>query len=155
MCDTIEETNRRAKFSKKQACRNITKKDASLCCDFLAMFNYRLLAIFKMSIFRSKFYRNSFMALAINRFGKKCFLLLTNAGYNRWFMLDIDYKKIIAPCMQSMIDNYCNLFLKNSKDKSSYLLLPNLFTDKVLTNQKLTDDSIPKQLNQFRSAQQN
>jgi hypothetical protein len=121
-----------------------------ICEDYLNLFGYRILALF-----RTKYLlhvgqpKNSFLIVAIDKNGNKCFLLMFVLHKNEWFMEDISTCKYLSKSTKVMLELFINKFLKQSQP-SHFLILPSLFLD--VNRKALNDVKIPEHLNIFRSA---
>jgi hypothetical protein len=72
----VKQANSRFKSGKKRNKLKPSKSYVNICKDYLTLFNYRLLALFKTSYTGLHFNKNSFIAVAVDGNGNKCFLLI-------------------------------------------------------------------------------
>lgn len=148
-----EQINKRIESIKKNSQRKISKNHAKICCDLLTIFGYKLLVIFKTGFIKHREYKKSYFAVAVDKFGKKCFLLLYSLGNNRWFFKDLNLIRAYRSTLITL-DIYSNTFLRHYK-QSCYFILPSLFINTEKEVKEELNLEIPEQLKIFRSAKQN
>lgn len=148
-----KQANKRIKSIKDNSQRKISKNHAKICCDLLTIFDYKLLVILKTGFIKHREYKKSYFAIAIDKFGKKCFLLLYCLGNNRWFFKDLnltgEYRSILIT-----LDAYSNTFIRHYK-QSCYFILPSIFINTEKPIKEKLELEMPEQLKIFRSAKQN
>lgn len=140
--------------------KRLSNKQIALCADFLALFGYRILVMFPFYIsnFKPNIFRKSFLVMALNMYGKKCFLLVQRLKSNNWIMQDLSSTYVYSrqyKSMQAMTEFYANYFLKRAYKQGHIIALPGLFLDYEINKNTPHDHDFPDQLKIFKSAKQN
>lgn len=110
MRDYSKQVNPGFKYRKKTIKFKPVLTHVKICEDYLKLFNYRILALFRTRDLQHKYNpKNDFLIVAIDPNGNKCFLFMQILHKNRWFMEDISLSHIqYSKTAKVMIEVFTN-----------------------------------------------